>query len=247
MRIEEKTLILPALYIIKENGTASTSELIKGLTKFFNPSGEDAEILNNRSDTKFSQKVRNLKSHRENNGMVILTNYDNGKYSLTTEGEEYLLENSESIRYINENPFKYDDKQNLINVIDSIKEKKKNVYIYDESDIVSEGKTTKKETLIKKRCAKLREAVIAKYTREDGRIICEVCGFDFEEKYGEQGAGYIEIHHEKPVYQYSDDGFESYIKEAVEKMKPLCANCHRMIHRKIKEPITINELKTIIK
>ena len=30
----------------------------------FSPEGEDAEILQNRSDTKFSQKVRNLKSHK---------------------------------------------------------------------------------------------------------------------------------------------------------------------------------------
>ena len=69
MRIEEKMLILPALYIVKRNGKATTSDLIAELTYVFNPSGEDAEILVGRNDTKFSQKVRNLVSHRENNGM----------------------------------------------------------------------------------------------------------------------------------------------------------------------------------
>ncbi len=62
MRIEEKQLILPALYIIWRDGPVSTSKLIEELTAVFHPTGEDAEILAGRNDTKFSQKVRNLKS-----------------------------------------------------------------------------------------------------------------------------------------------------------------------------------------
>lgn len=52
-----------ALDIIKENPGIRTSELIQYCREIMNPSGEDLEILDNRNDDKFSQKVRNLKSH----------------------------------------------------------------------------------------------------------------------------------------------------------------------------------------
>ena len=56
MRIEEKMLILPALYIIKRKEKATTSDLISELVYVFNPSGEDAEILAGRNDTKVFSK-----------------------------------------------------------------------------------------------------------------------------------------------------------------------------------------------
>ena len=64
-RITEKELILPSLYLmcINTNGCISTSNLIESLTQIMSPQGIDAEILPNRNDTYFSQKVRNLKSH----------------------------------------------------------------------------------------------------------------------------------------------------------------------------------------
>jgi hypothetical protein len=60
----EPDLIIPALEIIaaRPNGI-STSELLRLLRRQLKPSGDDLEILANRSDDKFSQKVRNLNSH----------------------------------------------------------------------------------------------------------------------------------------------------------------------------------------
>jgi len=124
-------------------------------------------------------------------------------------------------------------------------EKVGNFSVSDEKEMVVEGKTIFKETKHKKRCTKLRNAVIQKFTKENGHISCSVCGFDFEEVYKELGKGYIEIHHEVPIYQYSDEGFGQYVEEAVKNMKPLCANCHRMIHRQ-KNPLSIEELKRIV-
>ena len=51
------------LDIIKANPGITTSELIAEARCIMKPSGEDLEILANRNDDKFSQKVRNLKSH----------------------------------------------------------------------------------------------------------------------------------------------------------------------------------------
>ncbi len=64
-RIAEKELILPTLYIIENNnGSILTSDLIQQLREIMKPKEEDIEILKNRNDDRFSQKVRNLRSHR---------------------------------------------------------------------------------------------------------------------------------------------------------------------------------------
>ena len=59
----EDQIVTVVLEIIKLNPGIRTSELIDEARKIMKPSGEDLEILNNRNDDKFSQKVRNIKSH----------------------------------------------------------------------------------------------------------------------------------------------------------------------------------------
>ncbi|EJN08387.1 hypothetical protein PMI42_07262 [Bradyrhizobium sp. YR681] len=65
-RIREKHVRIPALRAAaaRKGGYISTSDLIRHLEDEFAPTGEDAEILDGRNDTKFSQIVRNLKSHK---------------------------------------------------------------------------------------------------------------------------------------------------------------------------------------
>ena len=65
-RVSETDLIQPLLEYLstQPDGFASTSDIIRHLEGVLQPIGEDAEVLDNRSDTKFSQKVRNLISHR---------------------------------------------------------------------------------------------------------------------------------------------------------------------------------------
>ncbi|MGO0883781.1 HNH endonuclease [Clostridioides difficile] len=72
---------------------------------------------------------------------------------------------------------------------------------------------------------------------------CVVCGFDFEKIYGNRGKGYIEIHHIRPL---SSVGKESNINPKTD-LVPICSNCHRMIHRKKDNVLSIDDLKKIIK
>lgn len=62
----EEELILPALFELywAKDRKMTTSELINRLTIILEPVGTDAEILFGRKDTRFSQKVRNLISHK---------------------------------------------------------------------------------------------------------------------------------------------------------------------------------------
>lgn len=71
---------------------------------------------------------------------------------------------------------------------------------------------------------------------------CTACGFSFEEAYGIRGAGFIEIHHNKPL---ASAGEEQLVDPKTD-LVPLCANCHRMVHRYRTNVISVEELKKII-
>jgi hypothetical protein len=77
VRIRESDLVVPALWIasMRPNREISTTELIIELSEWFEPDGEDLEILDGRHDTKFSQKVRNLVSHREGKNTMFALGY----------------------------------------------------------------------------------------------------------------------------------------------------------------------------
>lgn len=70
---------------------------------------------------------------------------------------------------------------------------------------------------------------------------CSVCGFDFVEYYGEIGHGYIQVHHVIPVSQLG----ENYIVDPIADLRPVCPNCHAMLHRK-DPPYSITELRDMI-
>lgn len=72
---------------------------------------------------------------------------------------------------------------------------------------------------------------------------CVICGFNFEETYGDRGANFIEVHHVKPLNVH---GHEIVIDPQTD-LIPVCANCHRMIHRKQDKILSIEEMKTILK
>lgn len=59
----EDEIAVVALDVIGNNQGIRTSELIDEVRKIMQPDGQDLDILDNRNDDKFSQKVRNIKSH----------------------------------------------------------------------------------------------------------------------------------------------------------------------------------------
>ena len=247
-RIPEKELFLPALYVIYRNKErVNTTKIIEVLSVLFQPTGKDGELLQGRSDTKFSQKVRNLMgSHYTTNGMSSHTNKDaDGYFTLTEQGVKAVEDNKEFLGHLFDNSEWYEDAIDLAGKLHFAHCQHRKLYVLDENNIVSEGKVGTITTKVRERSMQLREAVIQHYT-VDGEIKCCVCGFDFYEMYGELGKGYIQIHHENPICQYADEGLESYIQEAVLNTKPLCANCHCMIHRSKAHMLTIDELKAII-
>lgn len=74
-RILEKHIDYAVLYILLTQGPLFTSDLIPRVQNFLSSqnllSPEDTEILNGRNDTKLSQIVRNIVSHRNIRGNLI--------------------------------------------------------------------------------------------------------------------------------------------------------------------------------
>lgn len=101
-RIKERDTYLPMLELLDDadEGFLPTSDLIRALEMMLGPKGEDAEILAGRSDTRFSQIVRNIVSHRESPSNPIRAGwveYDKGKRGLriTQEGRMHLVAGQE--------------------------------------------------------------------------------------------------------------------------------------------------------
>ena len=120
--------------------------------------------------------------------------------------------------------------------IPPIKETPANNQTDEETQSVTEGLVreityfrSKRNRLIRNQCA------------ERDQYTCQVCGFNFENKYGERGKDFIEIHHLKPISSY--DG-EHEIK--LEDLVALCSNCHSMIHYE-GQLLNVEELKFLIK
>lgn len=94
-RISEVELVIPTLRILasQQSGYISTSRLIRELSVVFSPRGEDAEILRGRLDTRFSQIVRNMKSHQKSPNNIIGQGFAkplSRGFAITDAGREYL-------------------------------------------------------------------------------------------------------------------------------------------------------------
>lgn len=55
---------------------------------------------------------------------------------------------------------------------------------------------------------------------------CCICGFDFGVVYGPEFAGFIHVHHRRPLCEIAGD----YEVDPVEDLQPVCPNCHAVIH-----------------
>ena len=69
---------------------------------------------------------------------------------------------------------------------------------------------------------------------------CVVCGIDFGKRYGLIGAGFIHVHHLRPLAEG-----ERAVDPAAD-LVPLCPNCHAMVHRR-DPPLSVDELKAALR
>lgn len=231
----ESDLIVPALKLLSKNPNGlSTTDLIQHLTRKMKPTGHDAEIIQGRNDTYFSQKVRNLVGSHRNLQRKGLATFANGWSKITATGLKFLKKNEAVLVSLTEQGFANTD-------IEAAVEK-------DLSGIITEGALDRRTVDQRQRSDRLRKTAISEFKRgHNNKVFCEACNFDFSEVYGRHGEGYIEVHHKKPVHRMDIAGDRSQLLDALERVVLLCANCHRMVHREKGRMLSLSELKGIIR
>ncbi len=232
MVYSENDLIFPALQLLNQalHRGLSTTQLIEQLRERLQPTGHDIEIIKGRKDDYFSQKVRNLKSHNTLTQKELAT-YISGYWAITTAGKKYLDENEEVYDSLKSQGFKEED------ISKQVEKDFKEL-------VIEEGSIELKSIRQRKRSQKLREEKIKEIKeKNDGKVACVVCDFDFSETYDGHGEGYIEIHHLEPV---SLGQTNQSLAEALRKVVPLCSNCHRMVHRDKDNLLTPEALRKIV-
>ncbi|HEY4258126.1 MAG TPA: HNH endonuclease [Candidatus Udaeobacter sp.] len=71
---------------------------------------------------------------------------------------------------------------------------------------------------------------------------CRACGFDFAARFGELGAGYIHVHHTRPL----SEARRGYAVDPIKDLVPVCPNCHAMLHQRT-PPLSMGDLRKHIR
>lgn len=83
--VTEREIMEETINVLEYKKVISIKDLREYLKQNMKLSETDLIINKNRKDTKFDQKVRNLISHRDNNGLLNYCIYENGILSLKEE------------------------------------------------------------------------------------------------------------------------------------------------------------------
>lgn len=103
----------------------------------------------------------------------------------------------------------------------------------DEANTVPEGIRRTVQVNVYERDPNARRKCIERWG-----VKCSVCLFDFGERYGELGEGFIHVHHLKPLGEIG----KQYELNPVADLRPVCPNCHAMLHRK-RPALSVDELR----
>lgn len=98
---------------------------------------------------------------------------------------------------------------------------------------VSHFQVERQPTLVQKKKSQVRQS--------GGRILCEICQFDFVEEYGELGMDFCECHHLIPLSSLEGEAKANSTAD----LAAVCANCHRMIHRHLRRNPNSNTIESL--
>jgi 5-methylcytosine-specific restriction protein A len=164
----------------------------------------------------------------------------NGEYRLSKLSAYYYLKNAkfgDLVKVTKSESKYYIDIEKLL-----IQREQQIDYLYPDEeqekskDVHYEGSRTTISVNKYERNKKARDKCIKHW-----KAICSICNFEFIYKYGEIGTDFIHIHHLKPLSEIG----EKYIIDPINDLKPVCPNCHSMIHKR-NPPYTINEIQGML-
>jgi len=194
-------------------------------------------ILNSESSSQFV--LIHIPRNIINKPLLIFRNKDGTADIFIEAVNTRNLSNSGALIDIQSNGTEYDFSAYQVEIIEYTSLKNNTEFLYPEeaSEALKEGSKKTITVNTYERNPKARLNCINKYG-----VNCIVCGFNFEKTYGERGKEFIHVHH---LVAVSDIGDE-YVVDPIKDLRPVCPNCHAMLHRKgnisIKE--LINEIKS---
>jgi|SRR3972149_374009 len=103
-----------------------------------------------------------------------------------------------------------------------------------------EGKEIERKHRLRERNQSVIKSAKDLFKQKNGKLYCQVCGFDFHDKYGEIGCDFIEGHHTVPISELRGE-----VITKVKDVALVCSNCHQMLHRK-RPWLKMEDLKKLI-
>lgn len=91
----------------------------------------------------------------------------------------------------------------------------------------------------------IRNRKLAEQAKIRDEFRCVACGFQYKSKYGELGDEFIEAHHVNPLSERDETEWTDELRTALDEVVSLCANCHRMVHRR-RPALKVEELQRIL-
>ena len=86
-----------------------------------------------------------------------------------------------------------------------------------------------------------RDGYLVTLAKHRDNFVCQICGFDYRETYGDLGDDFAEAHHIVPLGK-NDKKRTTKVDDLI----TVCANCHRMLHRMNGTANDISRLRRII-
>ena len=221
-RVKEREIIKPALKIIRDNPGISTSELIKKLQKIAELYPGDKEILPRRNDTKFSQIVRNLISHK---------NYN--KFGKCIYEREQGRNTGFYINELGENEIQGYEKSEIKEekLDNEFQRKVRESNDYNEIEELMKADSRIPEKMSRSNNSRYKvDPRITKTVLKKNNYICEIeklTGEEHKTFVTNKDVQYMEGHHLIPMKAQKD--FKINIDRS-DNICCLCPNCHRAIH-----------------
>lgn len=235
MEIKENDLVLPVLYVINELGSAAEKDLRDALSIVFQPPG--AVTRDDIGKTDRSSFQESLKRLLGDGFAEMLHDYverrsvgRKTKFVLKGKGCTVLSKYVEEIAYLFRLECSRANRIRFTKMIAGLRSKKRKLFIYDEESMCYNLAPLIAKNLVRQRGQRLRAELIQRIRERDEGIICSVCGLDFEQRFGELGECLVELHQVEPLYQFSEENFGGFAETALEKVRPVCANCHKLLH-----------------
>lgn len=107
-----------------------------------------------------------------------------------------------------------------------------------DTSVIKEGATKSVNVNVKERNPSARQKCIEYHGTR-----CTVCDIDLGEMYGAEFSGRIHVHHLNPISEYNGE----HEVNPIEELRPVCPNCHMVIHCGPDRPYTVEEVKEMMK